>query len=121
MGLMRWMRGGDENSAATAAISAGLAEIDGLFRPSKHKQTEHVEEAKRKKVDVANGAGIDLETGVARVQAKASSDGEAVPAASRPARERAVYRPRRRGLWYRMRLSMHRRRRSRAAADATGR
>ena len=57
MGLMRWMRGGDDNSATAAAVSAGLAEIDGLFRPSRHKQTEHVEEAKRKRVDIANGAG----------------------------------------------------------------
>ncbi|HEX6499624.1 MAG TPA: DUF6191 domain-containing protein [Micromonosporaceae bacterium] len=68
MGLLRWLRGGDENSAATAAISAGLAEIDGLFRPSKHKQTEHVEEMKRRRVDVGQGAGIDLDRGVAVIR-----------------------------------------------------
>lgn len=66
MGLMQWLRGKDDT--ATAMVSAGLAEIDGLFRPSRHKQTEHVEEAKRKKVDVANGAGVDLEKGVAVIR-----------------------------------------------------
>src|SRR4051794_40381476 len=71
MGLLRWMRGGDDNSAATSAVSAGLAEIDGLFRPSKHKQTEHIEESKRRRVDVSSGAGgIDLEGGVAIIRGK---------------------------------------------------
>lgn len=71
MGLLRWMRGGDDNSAATSVVSAGLAEIDGLFRPSKHKQTEHVEESKRRRVDVSNAAGgIDLERGVAIIRGK---------------------------------------------------
>lgn len=68
MGLLRWLRGGDENSAATAAISAGLAEFDALFRPSKHKQTEHIEESKRRRVDVGQGAGIDLDRGVAVIK-----------------------------------------------------
>ena len=68
MGFMRWLRGGDENSTATAIVSAGLAEIDGLFRPSKHKQTEHIEESKRKRVDVANSAGIDLDRGIAIIR-----------------------------------------------------
>lgn len=63
MGLLRWMRGGDDNTASTAVVSAGLAEIDGLFRPSKHKQTEHVEESKRRRLDVANGTGVDLDGG----------------------------------------------------------
>lgn len=63
MGLLRWMRGGDDNTASTAMVSAGLAEIDGLFRPSKHKQTEHVEESKRRRLDVANGSGVDLDGG----------------------------------------------------------
>ncbi|HKS98884.1 MAG TPA: hypothetical protein VJT31_05070, partial [Rugosimonospora sp.] len=62
---MRWMRGGDDDASATSVISAGLAEIDGLFRPSKHKQTEHVEASKRKRIDVSNGAGVDLDQGVA--------------------------------------------------------
>ncbi|MBB5870475.1 hypothetical protein F4553_003854 [Allocatelliglobosispora scoriae] len=63
MGLLRWMRGGDDNTASTAVVSAGLAEIDGLFRPSKHRQTEHVEEMKQRRHDVANGAGVDLAGG----------------------------------------------------------
>ena len=70
MGLMRWLRGGEENSAAAGVISAGLAEIDALFRPSKHKQTEHVEETKRRRVDVQNGAGIDLDRGVAVIRTR---------------------------------------------------
>jgi len=80
MGFLRWLRGGDENGAAASAISAGLAEIDGLFRPSKHKQTEHVEESKRKRIDVANGAGIDLDRNVAVIRPKkdGSMDGVGV-------------------------------------------
>ena len=74
MGILRWLRGGDENGAAASAISAGLAEIDGLFRPSKHKQTEHVEESKRRRIDVANGAGIDLDNNVAVIRRKVDPD-----------------------------------------------
>jgi hypothetical protein len=69
MGFMRWLRGGDEDSSATSMVSAGLAEIDGLFRPSKHKQTEHVEAQKRRRVDVASSGGIDLDSGVAVIRA----------------------------------------------------
>jgi hypothetical protein len=70
MGLLRWLRGGDENNAATSAMSAGLAEIDGLFRPSRHKQTEHVEESKRRRIDVSNSGGIDLDRNVAVIRAR---------------------------------------------------
>ncbi len=63
MGLMRWLRGGDENSAASQMISAGLAEIDALFRPGRHKQTEYIEETKRRRIDVSNG-DVDLEHGI---------------------------------------------------------
>jgi hypothetical protein len=66
---MRWLRGGDEDSSATSMVSAGLAEIDGLFRPSKHKQTEHIEQQKRRRVDVATAGGIDLDRGVAVIRA----------------------------------------------------
>jgi|GEM_PF-1791902 len=70
MGLLRWMRGGDDNSAAGNALGAGMAEIDALFRPSKHKQTEHVQESRRRRVDIANGADsdIDLDSGVAVIR-----------------------------------------------------
>ena len=125
MGLMRWMRGGEENSATAAAVSAGLAEIDGLFRPSRHKQTEHVEEAKRKRVDVANGAGIDLERGVAMLR---SADASATVAAladddaedggtARPAlvRPRTVFVPRKLTWWNRISRARRRRARARAA------
>jgi hypothetical protein len=123
MGLMRWMRGGDDNSATAAAVSAGLAEIDGLFRPSRHKQTEHVEEAKRKRVDIANGAGIDLERGVAMVRsgeasavAVGDSDAEAgtpMPVTSRP---RTAFVPRKQTWWGRVARARRRRARARAAA-----
>jgi hypothetical protein len=76
MGLLRWLRGGDENNAAAGIMSAGMAEIDGLFRPSKHKQTEHIEESKRRRIDVANGAGIDLDRGVAVLRPKAQPEPE---------------------------------------------
>ena len=68
MGFLRWLRGGEENSSATAVVSAGLAEIDGLFRPSRHKQTEHIAESRRRRVDVANGAGVDLDRGIAVIR-----------------------------------------------------
>jgi Family of unknown function (DUF6191) len=81
MGLMRWLRGGDDNTAATSVVSAGLAEIDGLFRPSKHKQTEHVEQQKRRRVDVSNsGGGIDLDRGVAVIRTpRAPAPAETLP------------------------------------------
>lgn len=81
MGLMRWLRGGDDNSSSAGVVSAGLAEIDGLFRPSRHKQTEHVESQKRKRVDVATGAGIDLESGRVTIRARQTkpSAGDATP------------------------------------------
>jgi hypothetical protein len=63
--FMRWLRGGDENNTATAMMSAGLAEIAGIFQPTRHKQTEHVEEQKQRRIDVANGTGIDLDRGIA--------------------------------------------------------
>ena len=64
MGLLRWIRGGDEDATSTSMMSAGLAEIAGLFQPTRHKQTEHVEEMSRRRVDVANGTGVDLDRGV---------------------------------------------------------
>ncbi|GAA5193034.1 hypothetical protein GCM10023322_53930 [Rugosimonospora acidiphila] len=121
MGFMRWLRGGDENSAATSAVSAGLAEIDGLFRPSKHKQTEHVEESKRKRVDVAAGAGIDLDRGVAVVRSKdgAEEDGAAVVTTRRTI-TRTVFKPRQETWWSRLSPSSRRRRRRlRAKAQST--
>jgi hypothetical protein len=121
MGLMRWMRGGDENTSATAVVSAGLAEIDGLFRPSKHKQTEHVEESKRRRVDVANGADVDLERGVVVVRTK---DAGLAESSTRPpsTRQRTVYQPRQRSWWTKMNMRMRKRRRDRArAAESSGR
>jgi hypothetical protein len=76
MGLLRWLRGGDDNNAAASVISAGLAEIDGLFRPSKHKQTEHIEESKRHRINVSNGTGIDLDRGVAVLRSKPRPESE---------------------------------------------
>jgi hypothetical protein len=111
MGLMRWMRGGDDNSATTAAMSAGLAEIDGLFRPSKHKQTEHIAESKRKRVDVANGSDIDLDTGKAVIRSVKSTGGTVVS-------ERAprVHVPRRQGWWRRFKTNRHLRKVAKAKA-----
>jgi hypothetical protein len=80
MGLLRWLRGGDENNAAAGIMSAGMAEIDGLFRPSKHKQTEHIEESKRHRINVSNGQGIDLDRGVAVLRSKSRT----APAADGP-------------------------------------
>ena len=112
MGLMRWMRGGDGDTSATTAISAGLAEIDGLFRPSKHKQTEHVEESKRRRLDVSNGAGIDLDQGVAVVRARTDDDEDAQTPVREP-RARTPFQPRRRTWWTRWRMTRRRKRRAR--------
>lgn len=120
MGLMRWMRGSDDDNNATAALSAGLAEIDGLFRPSKHKQTEHVEETKRRRIDVSNGAGIDLEQGIAVVRTRSDDPDSATARPARaPRAARAVYQPPRLTWWRRMRIEMRRRRRARALSAAS--
>ncbi len=82
MGLLRWMRGGDDNSAAGNALGAGMAEIDALFRPSKHKQTEHIQESRRRRVDIANGADsdVDLNSGFAVIRRRhRGAAGAAVP------------------------------------------
>lgn len=70
MGLLSWIRGGDDETATTSAMSAGLAEIAGVFQPTRHKQTEHVEEASRRRLDLANGTGegVDLDRGVAVIR-----------------------------------------------------
>jgi len=72
MGLLRWMRGGDDNSATSSALGAGLAEIDALFRPSRHKQTEHIQEARRKRHDAAQGNGVDLDRGIVVIRPNAT-------------------------------------------------
>src|SRR5215475_14352466 len=89
MGLMRWLRGGDENSATANAMGAGMAEIDALFRPSKHKQTEHVQESRRRRVDVHNGAdsGVDLDSGLAVIRRRSSEPGETYVASDAAATE----------------------------------
>jgi hypothetical protein len=119
MGLMRWMRGSEEDSTATSVISAGLAEIDGLFRPSKHKQTEHVEASKRRRMDVSNGAGVDLDQGVAVVRARPDEADDPTRPARRSRAARTPYQPPRRTWWRRMRMAMRRRRRARALNAAS--
>lgn len=87
------MRGGDENSAAGNALGAGMAEIDALFRPSKHKQTEHIQESRRRRVDVANGADsdVDLDSGFAVIRRRDRGAAESdVPADLAPTGTRAA-------------------------------
>jgi hypothetical protein len=64
VGLLKWIRGDEENKTSTGMLSAGLSEFAGLFQPTRHKQTEHVDETNRRRIDVANGTGVDLERGV---------------------------------------------------------
>jgi len=100
MGLMAWMRGGDDNSASSGVISAALTAIDGIFRPSRVKQMEFVEESKRKRHDLTNGSDIDLDSGRAVIRYVKSST---APTSGRAPR---VHVPRRQGWWQRLRLSM---------------
>ncbi|HWB37529.1 MAG TPA: hypothetical protein VHA75_16055 [Rugosimonospora sp.] len=113
MGLMRWMRGGDDTSATASVISAGLSEIDGLFRPSKHKQTEFIAESKRKRLDVANGSDIDLDSGRAVIRSVKNGTGTTAERTPR------VHVPRRTNWWKRLRTTMHRRKVARVKARTT--
>ena len=85
MGLLKWIRGDDENKTSTAMLSAGLAEVAGLFQPTRHKQTEHVDETNRRRLDVANGTGVDLERGVVVIRRPKAAAAE--PAADETAPE----------------------------------
>lgn len=70
MGLLRWLRGGDDADASVSGMSTGLAELDAIFVPSKRKQTELIEEQTQSRVDVSTGEPldqIDLDNGVAVV------------------------------------------------------
>jgi hypothetical protein len=112
MGLMRWLRGGDEDSATASMISAGFASIDALFRPHAAKQTEHIHETKRKRVDLGNASGIDLDQNMAVISAQ-RGDGTAKPKATR-----RPYQPPRQSWWRRTRIAMHRRRLRRTSEAA---
>ena len=68
MGLLRWLRGGDDNDSSVAAMSAGLAELEGFVQPSRRKQTELIQEQENMREDIGNGLRmdrIDLDSGVA--------------------------------------------------------
>ncbi|WP_412540422.1 DUF6191 domain-containing protein [Longispora sp. K20-0274] len=78
MGLLRWLRGNDEDGASAGSLSAGMAELGGFFSPGQRKQTEHVEEQKRLRRDVTSADGgnrIDLERGVAVIRKAAPAEG----------------------------------------------
>ncbi len=71
MGLMRWMRGGDDADSSAGMLSAGLAELGGFFSPGQRKQTEHVEEMKRLRKEVHSSdspSKIDLDRGIAVIR-----------------------------------------------------
>lgn len=79
MGLLRWLRGGDEVDGSVTGMSTGLAEIESVFMPSKRKQTELIEEQSQSRIDVETGEPlnlIDLDSGVAVVHRKPSRTGE---------------------------------------------
>lgn len=64
MGLMHWLRGGDDSKSGTAsAMGTALAEIDRLFRPSRHKQTEHVMDSRRRRGDIPSAGDFDPDSG----------------------------------------------------------
>ena len=78
MGLLRWLRGGDDADGSVSGMSTGLAELESVFMPSKRKQTELIEEQSQSRVDVETGEPlnlIDLDSGVAVVHRR-SAGGE---------------------------------------------
>lgn len=78
MGLLRWLRGGDDVDGSVTGMSTGLAEIESVFMPSKRKQTELIEEQSHSRIDVETGEPlnlIDLDSGVAVVHRRKSRTG----------------------------------------------
>lgn len=79
MGLLRWLRGGDDADGSVTGMSTGLAEIESVFMPSKRKQTELIEEQSQSRIDAETGEPlnhIDLDGGVVVVHRKRSRTGE---------------------------------------------
>jgi hypothetical protein len=77
MGLLRWLRGGDDADASINGMSTGLAEIEAVFMPSKRKQTELIEEQSQSRIDLQSGEPldqIDLVNGVAVVHRRSRTD-----------------------------------------------
>lgn len=81
MGLLKWMRGDGESSTSSAMLSAGLAEISGLFSPGRRKQTELIQEHQNHRQDVSTGApgGVDLDRGIAVIRTRRTTDDDAAP------------------------------------------
>lgn len=76
MGLLRWLRGGDDNDSSVAAMSAGLAELEGFVQPARRKQTELIQEQENMREDIGNGMQmdrIDLDSGVAVIYRRKTS------------------------------------------------
>lgn len=75
MGLLRWLRGGDDADGSVTGMSTGLAELESVFMPSKRKQTELIEEQSQSRIDVETGEPlnhIDLDSGVAVVHRRSA-------------------------------------------------
>lgn len=66
MGLLRWLRGGDDNTTSGGGFSLGMAEMEAVFNPGKRHQTELVEDQKHSQVDLQDGEnfGDDELTGL---------------------------------------------------------
>jgi hypothetical protein len=57
---------GRDGRRRTAIMGIGLAAVDEIFRPTRHRQIDIVAEARRRRVDINSGAGgIDFERGTA--------------------------------------------------------
>jgi uncharacterized protein DUF6191 len=87
MGLLRWMRGDGDSSTSSAMLSAGLAEISGLFSPGRRKQTELIQEQQNRRVDVSASApgGVDLDRGIAVIRPRRTTQDD--DTAAEPATE----------------------------------
>lgn len=75
MGVLRWLRGGDEPGPGATLGAGGLGELDALLSPGKDRQRENLQTLDALRDEAGDGAGgrersgpIDLDSGVAVVR-----------------------------------------------------
>jgi hypothetical protein len=67
MGFVSWLQ--RKYGRRPGGMSTGLAAVDEVFHPLRHKQMEILHEARERAVDVtANGRDVDIERGLAIIR-----------------------------------------------------